>query len=161
MCYILVVSLIIIFMYSYDKMILAVLLIIINIVIFINVKEPEKLTEVRKKYRTLREHLKDTNNEEFKMLYKEIPITAYRRMNGAIGYNVNKGGSIGLCIDGEPNEIFHVLLHELAHCTVNEYSHSKEFWDKFDKLRTMCVSIGVYQEIPQRTEFCGKHIQDK
>jgi len=148
-------------MYSYDKMILALLLIIINIVIFINVKEPEKLTEVRKKYRTLREHLKDTNNEEFKMLYKEIPITAYQRMNGAIGYNVNKGGSIGLCIDGEPNEIFHVLLHELAHCTVNEYSHSKEFWDKFDKLRTMCVSIGVYQEIPQRTEFCGKHIQDK
>lgn len=142
-------------------MILALLLIIINIVIFINVKEPEKLTEVRKKYRTLREHLKDTNNEEFKMLYKEIPITAYRRMNGVIGYNVNKGGSIGLCIDGEPNEIFHVLLHELAHCTVNEYSHSKEFWDKFDKLRTMCVSIGVYQEIPQRTEFCGKHIQDK
>jgi len=148
-------------MYGYDKMILALLLIIINIVIFINVKEPEKLTEVRKKYRALREHLKDTNNEEFKMLYKEIPITAYRRMNGAIGYNVNKGGSIGLCIDGEPNEIFHVLLHELAHCTVNEYSHSKEFWDKFDKLRTMCVSIGVYQEIPQRTEFCGKHIQDK
>ena len=106
-------------------------------------------------------HLKDTNNEEFDMLYKEIPITAYQRMNGSIGYNVNKGGSIGLCIDGEPNEIFHVLLHELAHCTVDEYSHTKEFWDKFDKLRTICVSIGIYQEIPQRTEFCGKHIQDK
>ena len=142
-------------------MILTLLLLIINSIIFINVKEPSNLTEVREKYRTLREHLRETNNEEFKILCKEIPITAHRRLNGSIGYNVSKGSDIGICIDGEPNEIFHVLLHELAHCTVVEYSHSKEFWDKFDKLRSICVSIGIYQEIPQRTEFCGKHIQDK
>ena len=142
-------------------MILALLLIIINVIILMNIQEPERLSEVREKYRTLREHLKETNNQEFKMLCKEIPITAHRRMNGSIGYNVSKGSDIGLCIDGEPNEIFHVLIHELAHCTVDEYSHSKEFWKKFDDLRTMCVSLGIYQEIPQRTKFCGKHIQDK
>ena len=142
-------------------MILALLLIIINVIILMNIQEPERLSEVREKYRTLREHLKETNNQEFKMLCKEIPITAHRRMNGSIGYNVNKGNDIGLCIDGEPNEIFHVLIHELAHSTVDEYSHSKEFWKKFDDLRTMCVSLGIYQEIPQRTKFCGKHIQDK
>jgi hypothetical protein len=142
-------------------MILALLLIIINVIILMNIQEPERLSEVREKYRTLREHLKETNNQEFKMLCKEIPITAHRRMNGSIGYNVNKGNDIGLCIDGEPNEIFHVLIHELAHCTVDEYSHSKEFWKKFDDLRTICVSLGIYQEIPQRTKFCGKHIQDK
>lgn len=142
-------------------MIVTLLLVIINILLFINIQEPPNLTEVREKYRTLREHLKKTNNEEFKMLCKEIPITAHRRLNGSIGYNVSKGNDIGICIDGEPNEIFHVLIHELAHCTVKEYSHSKNFWDKFDKLRSICVSIGIYQEIPQRTEFCGKHIQDK
>jgi hypothetical protein len=142
-------------------MILAILLLIINSIIFINVKEPSNLTEVREKYRTLRDHLRETNNEEFKILCKEIPITAHRRLNGSIGYNVSKGSDIGICIDGEPNEIFHVLLHELAHCTVDEYSHSKEFWNNFDKLRTICVSLGIYQEIPQRREFCGKHIQDK
>ena len=142
-------------------MILALLLIIINVIILMNIQEPDRLSEVREKYRTLREHLKETNNQEFKMLCKEIPITAHRRMNGSIGYNVNKGNDIGLCIDGEPNEIFHVLIHELAHCTIDEYSHSKEFWKKFDKLRTICVSLGIYREIPQRTEFCGKHVQDK
>ena len=142
-------------------MIVTLLLIIINVLLFINIQEPPNLTEVREKYRTLREHLKKTNNEEFKMLCKEIPITAHRRLNGSIGYNVSKGNDIGICIDGEPNEIFHVLIHELAHCTVKEYSHSKNFWDKFDKLRSICVSIGIYQEIPQRTEFCGKYIQDK
>ena len=142
-------------------MILALLIIIINVIILMNIQEPERLSEVREKYSTLREHLKETNNQEFKMLCKEIPITAHRRMNGSIGYNVSKGSDIGLCIDGEPNEIFHVLIHELAHCTVDEYSHSKDFWKKFEELRTMCVSLGIYREIPQRTEFCGKHIQDK
>ena len=148
-------------MYVYDKMILAILLLIINVLLFINTREPQELTDVREKYRTLREHLKETNNQEFKMLYREIPLTAHRYTNGYIGYNVNKGKSIGICIDGETNEIFHVLLHELAHCTVDEYSHTKEFWKNFNELKTMCVSLGIYQEIPERTEFCGKHVQDK
>ena len=142
-------------------MILAFLLIIINVIIYINTQEPQNLTKVREKYRTLREHLKSTNNEEFKMLCKEIPITAHHRVGGAIGYNVNKGNGIGVCIDGEPNEIFHVLLHELAHCTVDEYSHSKEYWDNFDKLRNICISLGIYDKIPERKDFCGKQIQDK
>jgi len=150
-----------IFLYVYDKMILAIILVIINVLLFINTREPRELSEVREKYRTLREHLKDTNNQKFKMLCKEIPITAHRYTNGYIGYNVSKGVGIGICIDGKPNEIFHVLLHELAHCTVDEYSHSKEFWKNFSELKTICVSLGIYQEIPQKTEFCGKHIQDK
>jgi len=151
-----------IFLYGYDKMIITLLLLIINIIIFINVKEPQKLTEVRERYRILREHLKENGNKEFEMLCKQIPITAhYTIKNGYIGYNVNKGESIGLCIQGEPNEIFHVLLHELAHCTVENYSHNKEFWDNFKKLRKICVSLGIYEEIPKLTKFCGKHIQDK
>ena len=55
-------------MYVYDKMILAILLLIINVLLFINTREPQELTDVREKYRTLREHLKETNNQEFKML---------------------------------------------------------------------------------------------
>jgi len=143
-------------------MILALILLIINILIFINTKEPKELTEVREKYQVLREHLKETNNEEFDMLYDEIPITAhYRISKGAVGYNTNKGNEIGLCIDGDTNEIFHVLLHELAHCTVEEYSHSKEYWEKFKKLRKISVKLGIYEEIPKKTKFCNKYVQDK
>lgn len=143
-------------------MIAALLLLIINILIFINTKEPEELTEVREKYQVLREHLKETNNEEFDMLYDEVPITAhYRITKGAVGYNSNKGHEIGLCIDGNVNEIFHVLLHELAHCTVEEYSHSKEYWEKFKKLRKISVELGIYEEIPEKTKFCNKYVQDK
>ena len=71
-------------MYVYDKMILTILLFIINVLLYINTREPRELTDVREKYRTFREHLKETNNQEFKMLCKEIPITAHRRMNGSI-----------------------------------------------------------------------------
>ena len=53
-------------------MIVALLLLIINILIFINTKEPEKLTEVREKYRILREHLKETGNEKFEMLANSL-----------------------------------------------------------------------------------------
>ena len=143
-------------------MILALILLIINILIFVNTKEPKELTEVREKYKILRKHLKETNNEEFDMLYDEVPITAhYRISKGAVGYNTNKGNEIGLCIDGDTNEIFHVLLHELAHCTVEEYSHSKEYWEKFKKLRKISVELGIYEEIPKKTKFCNKYVQDK
>ena len=143
-------------------MIAALLLIIINVFLLLNTKEPQEITEVRQKYQVLREHLKETNNEEFDMLYDEIPITAhYRISKGAVGYNTNKGNEIGLCIDGDTNEIFHVLLHELAHCTVEEYSHSKEYWEKFKKLRKISVELGIYEEIPKKTKFCNKYVQDK
>ena len=148
-------------MYVYDKMIVALFLLIINILIFINTKEPKELTEVREKYQILRELLKKTDNEKFTVLHDEIPITAHIRLRGAVGYNSNKGNEIGLCIDGDTNEIFHVLIHELAHCTVDEYTHSKEYWNNFKELRDICVKLGIYQEIPKRTEFCGKHVQDK
>ena len=142
-------------------MIAFLLLLIINIWILSQTREPQKLIEVREKYRILREHLDATNNEKFHMLVQRIPITGILLMNGAVGYNTNKGGDIAVCLDGETNEIFHVLIHELAHCTVKEYDHSEQFWDNYIELRDICVKIGIYEKIPNKTEFCGEHVQDK
>ena len=105
-------------------MILALLLLIINVYIIINTKEPEKISEIKKRYKILREHLKKENIEKFQVITKELPISYFKKIDGHIGYNTDKGSEIGLCIDGEINEIFHVLLHELTHSTVEEYSHS-------------------------------------
>jgi len=82
-------------------------------------------------------------------------------MNGTVGYNTNKGAEIVVCLGGTPNEIFHVLIHELAHCTVEEYSHSEQYWENYIELRDICVNLGIYEKIPERTKFCGQHIQDK
>lgn len=142
-------------------MILVVVLLIVNFLILMNTTHDERLLEVKEKYRTLREHLKSTNDPQFAVLHKEIPIVAHTGKPSAVGYNTNKGQEIGICIDGTPNEIFHVLLHELAHCMVSEYSHSPEFWEKYEKLKNEAVSIGVYDSILKTTPFCGKQIRDK
>lgn len=142
-------------------MIAFLVLFIVNLWILYATQEPPKLVEVKEKYRILREHLGETGHERFHMLVRCIPITGIMRMNGGVGYNTNKGGEIAVCLDGEPNEIFHVLIHELAHCTVDEYEHSPKFWNNYIELRDMCVDLGIYEKIPNKTEFCGEHIQDK
>lgn len=142
-------------------MIAFVLLILLNVWILQQTREPQKLVEVKERYRILREHLNDTNHERFHMLVRCIPITGFLRMNGSVGYNTNKGGEIAVCLDGETNEIFHVLIHELAHCTVPEYSHSQNYWNNYIELRDICVHLGIYEKIPNKTAFCGEHVQDK
>lgn len=142
-------------------MIAVFVLLIINMIIFLYTKQDTRLVEVKKRYKLLREHLIATGNEKFKMLHKEIIISAHLKMNDSVGYNVDKGVEIAICIDGSVNDILHVLLHELAHCTVDEYSHSKDFWGNLEKLRDVAVSIGIYEIIKDRVPFCGKHIMDK
>ena len=71
---------------------------------------------------------------------------------GGVGWNVYKGYEIGLCIDGTPNQIFHVLLHELAHCTVPEYEHSPQFWQNFRELRDIAVELKIMR-LYQSTGF--------
>jgi predicted metal-dependent hydrolase len=142
-------------------MIALILLLFINLVILYKTREPQELLEVKEKYRILREHIRDTGNEKYKMLVHPTPITGMKKMKDSVGSNTNKGSEIVVCLDGKTNEIFHVLIHELAHSTVDEYSHSQEFWNNYIELRDMCVHLGIYQQIPQKTEFCGQHIQDK
>ena len=80
-------------------MILALLLLIINVYIIINTKEPNKITEIKKRYRILREHLKKENIEKFQVITRELPISYFRQLDGNIGYNTDKGNEIGLCIN--------------------------------------------------------------
>lgn len=139
-------------------MIVVIVLLIINIFIFMSTVEPEKLRIVKERYEILRNNLEGT---EFQKLTRYIPITAHHTLRGTVGYNLNKGGEIGLCLDGEVNEIFHVLIHELAHCMVQEYDHSTDYWGRYVKLRDICVRLNIYEPIPNETPFCGMHIQDK
>jgi len=139
-------------------MITWIILFIVNVYILMMTRDPEKLRVVKEKYQVLRENLKGT---EFEKLSKCILITGHYRLKGTVGYNVNKGYEIGLCLDGEPNEIFHVLIHELAHCTVDEYHHTDKYWENYKKLRDMCIRLNIYEQIPKETPFCGMHIQDK
>jgi len=138
-----------------------IVLIVINLWILYQTREPQALVEVKEKYRILREHLHETNNEKFHMITRCVPITGINGMKGTVGYNTNKGQEIAICLDGSVNDIFHVLIHELAHSTVTEYSHSENYWNNYVELRDICVNLGIYEKIPERKPFCGQNIQDK
>lgn len=129
--------------------------------------EPVVLKEVKNRYDRLIQYIRDNKDkvdERFWVLEKEVLITGFVKKtinkNSAIGYNINKGYEIGLCIDGDVNEVFHVLIHELAHSVTKSYSHDAEFWENFEKLKTLCHTCGVYTPLKGKSYICGKYIQD-
>jgi len=136
-------------------------LVVLNVFLVFITRDPPVLREVKKRYNKLRDYIRknhDSVPEKFWVIEK--PVIIVGRDAGDLGYNSNKGYEIGLCIDGSPNDVFHVLLHELSHSTVEEYSHSEKFWKNFEELRDLCANIGLYQRIPIQKEFCGQFIQD-
>jgi len=142
-------------------MIAFILLLFVNIWLLSQTREPQKMIEIKERYKILRDHLTETENEKFHMLTRCTPLTGFTKMVDEVGYNTNKGSEIAICLDGEVNDIFHVLIHELAHSTLDEYSHSPEFWKNYKELREICIELGIYKKINEKKEFCGKHIQDK
>jgi hypothetical protein len=142
--------------------VLLMVLIILVAVCLMTTHEPENFTKVKKLYAQLREHIRTNDKvpEKFKILQKQILLIGYLKKKHELGYNTNKGYEIGLCLDGNVNQIFHVLLHELSHSTVSEYEHSTQFWQNFKELRELATSIGLYEPISSSEKFCGKYISD-
>jgi hypothetical protein len=140
---------------------LFILLVVLCIASIMTTHEPQNFTEVKKKYAILREHIR-TNQvpEKFKILTRQILLVGYTKKKHELGYNTNKGYEICLCLDGTVNQILHVLLHELAHSTVDEYEHSTQFWQNFKELRELAVQIGIYTPVTTSEKFCGKYISD-
>lgn len=131
-------------------------------IVFVKTKPPPHLNEVKRRYKVLREYLKNNNGpSKFETLSRQVPLTCFRRGGGDdVGYNINKGGEIGLCLDGTPNDMFHVLIHELAHTVTKTYTHDEEFWNNYNQLKDICIKLKIYTDIPGKRKFCGEYIQD-
>ena len=131
-----------------------------------SIKEPKMLTDVRDRYDVLLTHLRQTEkvDERFEILRRHEPlltgIDSSRMTNGTIGYNVNKGYEIYMCIDteGSLDAAMHVLIHELAHMTVTEYDHSDAYWQSFKDLRALCGSLGLITGHSEPLTYCGGQI---
>jgi|LauGreDrversion2_5_1035112.scaffolds.fasta_scaffold19426_2 hypothetical protein len=118
--------------------------------------ETATLAEVRRRYAVLREN-PPVGMEKLK---NPVVLFWFTKTRQEIGYNVNKGSEIGLCVDGTPNDIFHVLMHELAHTVTLSFAHNDMFWQNFDILKKHCIELGIYEPIKEKKEFCGKFIRD-
>ena len=135
------------------------LLAAIWLVLVMSIREPDVLKEVKKRYALLRQELIRTGR--FKCIQHKVIVTGMegQAYNGDIGYNVNKGYEIFLCLKGDVNGVMHVLLHELAHITVTEYDHSNKFWDNLKELKDIAKSIGIYDTVKNQS-FCNGIISD-
>ena len=137
------------------------------LVAIFSIEEPELLRDVKSRYLALLKHLRETPHIDprFEILRRKQPILtgiSFSRMNkGTIGYNVNKGYEIYLCIDGPSRNIdaaMHVLIHELAHMTVPEYDHTEAYWTNFKDLRQLAMTLGIFRDHPEPQKYCGTEI---
>jgi len=137
------------------------LLLFILVCITLSIRENPLLTEIKKRYSILKNHLREIG--EFKGIYTTDSIITGTTIKGdKIGTNVNKGYEITLCLEGgldNIDSVMNVFLHELAHQTVNEYEHSDEFWNNFKKLRDIASTLDIYRPIPN-VKYCGQEIGD-
>jgi hypothetical protein len=124
-------------------------------------KEPEMLTELKRRYWAMLDILRETKDPMWTPVLKPSIITGLRgKKDGVIGSNVNKGYEIYICLDGgDVNSAMYVLIHEVAHMSVPEYDHTDKFWENFKKLKTLCIDKGLYEAKGER-KYCGETIRD-
>lgn len=141
------------------KPLLILLLVVLLFIIFTTTEDP-LFSELKRRYNYLLENLPDGEFDILKENRAILTAKEEKARDGNIAYNVNKGYEIYICLDGRKiNAAMYVLLHELAHITVEEYDHSEAFWANFKKLREVAASLGIYTP-EQDMEYCGQHIKD-
>ena len=124
-------------------------------------KEPEMLTELKRRYWAMLDILRETKDPMWTPVLKPSIITGLQgKKDGVIGSNVNKGYEIYICLDGgDVNSAMYVLIHEVAHMSVPEYDHTDKFWENFKKLKMICIGKGLYEAKGER-KYCGEVIRD-
>ena len=124
-------------------------------------KEPEMLTDLKKRYWDMLDILRETKDPMWIPVLAPSIITGIKgKKDGVIGSNVNKGYEIYICLDGgDVNSAMYVLIHEVAHMSVPEYDHTDKFWENFKKLKMICIDKGLYEAKGER-KYCGDVIRD-
>jgi hypothetical protein len=148
----------------------AILAMVLLIIIYFN-KPPPLLTALKERYERLLWILNTDPNLDprWNPIKRRVIITAMNEWNkskGAIGFNVNKGYEIYICMDMDPsinpetriNTAMHVLIHELCHTSVTEYEHSSNFWKNFRDFKDYCSKNGLYT-LGNVGPYCGEDIK--
>jgi hypothetical protein len=148
----------------------AVLFGIVALIIALN-GEPPLLTQLKTKYDELLWvlHTDPNLDPRWEPIKRRVILTAmngWNKSKGAIGFNVNKGYEIYICLDMDPsmdpetriNTAMHVLIHELCHTSVTEYDHSTNFWKNFKDFKQYCAEHDLYT--PGNVgPYCGEDIR--
>jgi hypothetical protein len=133
--------------------------------------QPPLLTALKDRYERLLWvlHTDPNLDPRWEPIKRRVILTAmngWDKTKGAIGFNVNKGYEIYICMDMDPridpetrvNTAMHVLIHELCHTSVTEYEHSKNFWKNFNDFKAYCSEKGLYVQ-GNVGPYCGENIR--
>jgi hypothetical protein len=116
------------------------------------------LHELRSKMNRLLDELKSpkyATEEPIQILLKknsrrniqldELPNAS--SLSQTFAFNVNKGERISICLTRENtiNDLFFVVMHEVAHSMTSEYAHNEHFWTNFKRLIEISMDIGLYE----------------
>lgn len=138
------------------------------VIVCTTLRQPTLFIEIKRRYEILLDHLRTSPgiDPRFEPIKNHRPlftgIDAARMNKGTLGYNVNKGYEIFICIDSTStvDAAMHILIHELAHMTVPEYDHSEAFWKNFHDLRFLCINLGILNLPPEGSVmYCGGQIK--
>ena len=87
--------------------------------------------------------------------------------NERAGFSYDKGKVIGVCLgdmssgdNGEEyeNELFYVMLHEMAHIGTGKWGHTKEFWHLFELLQHYAIDAELYTDVHFTSTVCGERL---
>lgn len=131
--------------------VLYIILAIVSLYLICTTDEPSEFRQLREKY----QRFIDILPPKYSNIKNKTILTCLTSKREP-GYNVNKGYEIVICYDKDVNSMFHVLLHELAHGTINEYKHSSKFWANLKELKNIAVENNLYTRISRPKNFCGK-----
>lgn len=121
-------------------------------------KKAKILHELRSKMNQLLEELKKSKyasekpiqtllmkNDRRDIQLDELPNAPSLKQTFA--FNVNKGERISICLTKENaiNDLFFVVMHEVAHSMTSEYAHNHNFWMNFKRLIEVSIEIGLYE----------------
>jgi len=129
------------------------------LVLLLTVPEDKEFALAKKRYHKFLDSI--ASHEKYGRFSRPVVLTGYRSLGkGLLGWNSGKGSEVSVCTNGSANSIMHIILHEFAHQTVKEYSHSERFWANLDEIRTLAEQSNLYDRINSKTEICGSYVDD-
>lgn len=134
-------------------------------------KSAELLSILEQKKNALCDHLKSkseykTNNNVKRLLNNRNVVIeeVAKKYGNEAAYSINKGERIGICLKSKSgsfeneNNMFFVLMHELAHIMSKDYGHHDQFWKNFALLIENAIEAKLYKNVKYKRnpqEYCG------
>lgn len=132
--------------------------------------QQERLARLRERMERFVEYLVHLDDPMTRRLLervrtKNVQIQGSTRRDFA-AFTENKGDRIAVCLSDTrrastyDNDLFYVLLHELAHLSTVTYGHNQEFWDHFAVLQRHAQDAGLLAPVSKNAQICGHDLMD-